>query len=261
MAKDIFDSILEKDYTQLTSKELTELAEYCQNEDEFLAMKQVLQHSKSIADGPKLDPRESTKENLDSLFDSTYGKNRRFTPFYFNAYFQIAALIAVGFAVWMFVSKSQNVIQSTQLAENKIKTKTAHEEQQVTDDSASSKVALSPSASQTIATKESTLQESPKFTPPIQEKATLAAVSVYSDNAIVFEATSEAVSSDDVQPIRSLSSNQEKETTQFKKVSTPATSVDDISVDISKRSNKQQAAVSMNVASQKNVVNYLTVKF
>lgn len=265
MVKDIFDSILEKDYSQLTSKELTELAEYCQNEDEFLAMKQVLQHSKSIADGPKLAPRESTKESLDTLFDSTYGKNRRFTPFYFNAYFQIAALIAVGFAVWMFVSKNQDAMPHTQLAENTIQSKTAPaEEQQMAGDSTKPNITLFPSASQTIVVKESTPQHASQFNVSSTPAETSQPNAImYSEKNAAFETTADVAYSYDIQPIESLSANtnQAKETTNFKKVSAPATSVEDISVDISKRANKPQAVTSMNAASQRNVVNYLTVKF
>lgn len=117
MDKDIFDIIREKDFSQLSKKELTEINEYCKNKEEFFAMKQILIHSKKISDGPKISPREETKDKLDELFHVTHGQNRKFTPFYFKSIIQIAAVFLVGFAVWMFATKSEIAVKD-QLAVN-----------------------------------------------------------------------------------------------------------------------------------------------
>ncbi len=117
MDKDIFDIIREKDFSQLSKHELAEINEYCKNKEEFFAMKQILIHSKNISDGPKILPREETKEKLDELFHATHGQNRKFTPFYFKPIVQIAAVFLVGFAVWMFVAKSEVTVKD-QLAVN-----------------------------------------------------------------------------------------------------------------------------------------------
>lgn len=115
MGKDIFDSILEKKYDELSSQELTEISPFCSDEQSFLAMKEVLNHTKSISSGPKLTPQVSNKETLDAVFNATYGQTTK-KAFYLQPLFQVAAALLIGFAVWLFVEKNPG--DPIQLAEH-----------------------------------------------------------------------------------------------------------------------------------------------
>lgn len=115
MGKDIFDSILEKNYDELSPQELGEISPFCSDEQSFLAMKEVLNHTKSISSGPKLTPQASNKEALDAVFKTTYGQATK-KAFYLQPLFQVAAALLIGFAVWLFVEKNPGA--PIQLAEH-----------------------------------------------------------------------------------------------------------------------------------------------
>lgn len=117
MGKDIFDSILEKNYSDLSPQELTEITPFCSDEQSFLAMKEVLSHTKTIAAGSKLTPLPSKKEELDKVFEATFGQSSK-KAFYFQPLFQVAAALLISFAVWMFIDKAPK--STVQLAENKV---------------------------------------------------------------------------------------------------------------------------------------------
>lgn len=278
MAKDIFDTILDKDYYQLTSNELAEIAEFCKSEEEFMAMKQVLVHSKTIAEGPKLSPKEETKEKLNDLFDFTYGKDRKIIPFYLNPVIQIAAVVVIVFAAWMFFSKSGD-IETVQIAENATSKKIDAEKKndQSKENIHQIKASDSKQKSETVTTK------APKEIPSQPEE--------YSEHGMVPELTrgykeweSRQFPYSENFPITSSTDHSKKRTEtdndlsfdtedttmelsdkktekSFSKVSAPATSVKDISVEASKSPYKNQTVTSMNIAEQKNVMDYLVTKY
>lgn len=268
MVKDIFDTILEKEFYQLTASELAEMGEFCKTEEEFMAMKQVLIHSKSVAGGPKLSPRDTTKEKLDNLFDQTHGRSRRFIPSYLTPIIQIAAVLAVGFAVWMFFLNNRDAVPATQqLAENKISVSdTISTEKSVTD----RQVQQSQVVEESSATPEKTNQQRRISTtvnrqtemtaPPIVAEPSAPMATTFSrKSTAVFEqeAVTETVKEESVNADQFVSVAESR----YKKVSAPAFSAKDISVDASKSPFKNQAATSVSVASQGNVLHYLTARY
>lgn len=263
MAKDIFDIIVEKNYHQLTSDELAEIADFCKNEEEFLAMKQVLSHTKSIADGPKLSPREATKEKLDNLFDSTYGKSRKFIPFYLNPIIRIAAVLAVGFAVWMFSIKS-DIGETTQLAENTVPKQAEKIEATTTKEVMNTKTEEDADKTQK---KIKITENPPKAVKAAYNEPSILPHSTYSME--ISEPFSDAPAPTSIKMKANTGMDSEisdhKTNNDSKKsfatVSAPAASVKDISVDSSKSPYKNQTVVYMNVTSQRNVMNYLVARY
>lgn len=271
MVKDIFDTILEKEFHQLTSNELAEMAEFCKNEEEFLAMKQVLAHSKTIAEGPKLSPMEETKEKLDNLFDSTHGRERRIIPFYLNPIIQIAAVVVVGFAVWMFMLNSDTG-GKTQMAENTIpkEDESSSEEKPIQKDKKNEESNQSDSLTLRSISSIGTKIEVQK--PQLKEKGlTLPDHDNYmaESSPLKFDSAPQSASSKTDKKISAEMHDdiavgrieEELKAKTYQSVSAPASSVKDISVDSSKSPYKNQTVVSMNVASQQNVMNYLVAKY
>lgn len=266
MVKDIFDTILEKEFHQLTSSELAEMGEFCKTKEEFMAMKQVLIHSKSVAGGPKLSPRDTTKEKLDTLFNATHGSTRRFIPAYLTPIIQIAAVLAVGFAVWMFfLNNHDSVPSSQQLAENTApKSDTVTNEKSVADTQIQS--SNTPEEQSTTREEEqqsdnaSGRQQEETVVSPIVAAPSANTVSTFvmkSNASLEQEAIAETVKEESVTTDQFMRSTQ----STYKKVSAPATSAKDISVDASKSPFKSQAATSVSVASQGNVMHYLTARY
>lgn len=268
MVKDIFDTILEKEFHQLTSSELAEMGDFCKTKEEFMAMKQVLIHSKSVAGGPKLSPRDTTKEKLDNLFNETHGSVRRFIPSYLTPILQIVAVLAVGFAVWMFfINNNDTVPSSQQLAENTApKSDTILTEKSVADTQkqqlntpekqlANSETANHSQIENSTERKDAETVSSPIVAAP--KATTSTSFSMKSMNALEQEAVAETVKEESVNADQFTRSTESK----YKKVSTPATSAQDISVDASKSPFKNQVATSVSVASQGNVMHYLTARY
>lgn len=73
MKKDLIDTIMEKEYVELTPAEQVELKEFCANEDEYNQMKDVFIGVESLQFEQPV-PRKETKQRLDDLFDQTYPK-------------------------------------------------------------------------------------------------------------------------------------------------------------------------------------------
>lgn len=272
MAKDIFDTILDKDYYQLTVNELAEIAEFCKNEEEFLAMKQVLAHSKTIAEGPKLSPKEKTKEKLDDLFDFTYGKGRKIIPFYLNPIIQIAAVVVVGFAVWMFVSNSGN-LEPVQMAENTNSEKMNSENKNDQPQKNIHPIEASSSKQKNETIKVETPEEEysehgmvPELTRGYKEWESRQ--SLHPESFPIIPSTdSSKKHAEDKNDLSfetedtAMELSEEKVSKTFSKVSAPATSVRDISVEASKSPYRNQSVTSMNVSEQKNVMNYLVARY
>lgn len=134
MEKDIFDIIQEKEYNQLSSVELSELAEFCANEDEFLQMKSVLVGVQAMNVANAAAPKPQVKQKLDDLFVSqAYAQTSataskgimavlypRDKKLYQRPLFQIAAMIVLILGIVPFLMKNQ-LPQKNQLAKSETK--------------------------------------------------------------------------------------------------------------------------------------------
>lgn len=115
MKKDLIDTIMEKEFNELTQAELLELKEFCTTESEYIQMKEVFISVESMPiENPT--PRKETKEKLDELFASTYPKAapiwyssvgalivRKNQPIYRQPLMQIAAvglLLLLIYPIW-----------------------------------------------------------------------------------------------------------------------------------------------------------------
>jgi hypothetical protein len=121
MEKDIFDIIQEKEYNQLSSVELSELADFCANEDEFLQMKSVLVGVQAMNVANAAAPKPQVKQKLDDLFVSqAYAQTSataskgimavlypRDKKLYQRPLFQIAAMIVLILGIVPFLMKNQ----------------------------------------------------------------------------------------------------------------------------------------------------------
>lgn len=268
--KDIFDSILNKDYTQLTSKELIEINEYCKNEQEFLAMKEVLNHTKTISKGPKIAPKEQTKNTLDDLFQSTYGQKKR-KPFYFNPLIQIAALFAIGFAVWiLFFNNNSSLPKVVQMAENTTPEAIKNDVEQMKEeapDSETEKVSVSTNeqSARTVYKSEAKNDLTKGVYSNYEAKTTTLAKEQTNRNQSTeaigskinpSNEVAETFSTNDSRPM-----NDEVVAESYRKVSAPATSASDISAHLESNYTTKRVITSVNVASQKNVLNFLVAKY
>ena len=73
MKKDLIDTIMEKEYNELSAAERAELQEFCSSESEYTQMKEVFASVEAMKfETPQ--PRKETKERLDNLFAETYPK-------------------------------------------------------------------------------------------------------------------------------------------------------------------------------------------
>jgi hypothetical protein len=262
MAKDIFDTILDKEYHQLTSTELAEITEFCKNEQEFLAMKQVLAHSKTIAEGPKLSPKEETKEKLDNLFASTYSGIRKIIPFYLNPIVQIAAVLFIGFAVWMFFSKSGN-LETVQMAENKIPEKEKVDQKIKTnqsDETNNSINEISNNEKENVI-EVNTTESSYSYNSEVANSHTTQHSADVVERNVAKTKNIETSLNFDESENTVMTYPEEATSKKLSKVSTPVSSVKDIPVEASKSPYKYQTVTSMNVSEQKNVMNYLVARY
>ena len=131
MERDIIDIITEKEFTQLTASERTELQEFCKTEEEYNQLKSVFANVSALPD-EQPTPKIQTKKNLDALFVQTYPKLApiwynsvlavvipKGKPFYRQPMLQVAAVALLLFlAIPMF--KNATITEPVQVAENKI---------------------------------------------------------------------------------------------------------------------------------------------
>ena len=118
MEKDIINSIIEKEFIELTADERAELFEYCASEEEYMQLKNMFTRIENM-DFENPAPRAETKRDLDLLFDQSYPKANqiwyssllsvvipREKPVYRQPLLQIAAVALLIFlAVPLFNSK------------------------------------------------------------------------------------------------------------------------------------------------------------
>lgn len=263
MAKDIFDSILEKEFHQLTPQELTELNDYCQTAAEFDAFKKVLQHTRTLSNAPKITPLAATKDKLDDLFASTHAPKG--ILFYQTTIFKIAAslllLIGVGIGFYYINSTPQKV----QLAENTQKETPAQDKNEIAPPTEAIKVTTDSSTNteKSIATKETTADKqlnAPAPASPVQ----LMESSINEES--LTRQSQDAITSMDNDRMGVNAKKAKAETPPViekahQTFSTPASAVQDIQVVAAKNTQNKSVATSVNLAQQNNVLKFLVVKY
>lgn len=273
MVKDIFDIILEKEYHQLTSKELSEMAEFCHNEKEFIALKNVISKTKAVYAGPKLTSRATSKENLDQLFDKTYGNTKKGFLFYRNPLFQVAAAVLFIIIIWGSFNYLSSLPEKQQLAENKTsenkkpsnevkkeEVKLVTQKEVITDgikvsQNDSNKEDEAKVQTQTRANK--TEQNPSPANTRHEEVNTLTSKTEVAGKANTNELIDDNLSLNEMVKKETI----EKEKKTYRSYSAPASSAKDIQVDDSKRSRQKEVLSSMSSSSQNNVLKFLVVKY
>ena len=141
MEKDIINSIIEKEFIELTAAERSELFEYCASEEEYMQLKNMFTRIENM-DFENPAPREETKKDLDLLFDQSYPKANpiwyssllavvipREKPVYRQPLLQIAAVALLIFlAVPLFNSKITDTKSQLAKVEQSEREKTTIEE-------------------------------------------------------------------------------------------------------------------------------------
>lgn len=273
MVKDIFDTILEKEYHQLNSKELSELAEYCHNEKEFLSLKEVISKTKAVYAGPKLTSRATSKENLDQLFDKTYGNTKKGFLFYRNPLFQVAAAVLFIIVTWAFYNYSSSLPEKQQLAENtnsetkkttnedkKEEVKLVTQEEVVNDGIKESKNDSVEEDETKIQTQTRTSKAEQAPSPAIARQGegnTFTSKAEVAGKANTNELNYESLALSET----AIEKRTEQQKKTYQSYSAPATSAKDIQVDASKRNKQKTVLTSMNSSSQNNVLKFLVVKY
>lgn len=273
MVKDIFDTILEKDYHQLTPNELSELGEFCQNEKEFLAFKEVIAKTKVVSAGPKLTSREVSKEKLDHLFETTYGNSKKGFLFYRNPLFQVAASLLFVIVTWAFYNYTSSLPGKQQLAENTTPTKEItpkenknelvklEDKKEVVNDVIQESKNNSEKEVETIVQTQPINVNKDQRSSPVKtrqaEDNTLTGKADASGMVSTFEWNDEKLAEKETDK-KDKVDQQEK---TYRSYSAPASSVKDIQVDASKRSQQNVALTSMSCSSQNNVLKFLVVKY
>ncbi len=87
MEKEMFDTIKEKSFSQLTESERKQVGKLCKNEKEYNSLKRVLWTAQSS----KTKLSNAVKSNLDKSFIQLYGAKK----FYQTVSFKVAATIAI----------------------------------------------------------------------------------------------------------------------------------------------------------------------
>ena len=77
MEKELVNTILEKEFNELSSNERVALNDYCTSEEEFEQLKMVFLSVESLKKSETLQPRVETKNSLDDIFAQKHGHKPR----------------------------------------------------------------------------------------------------------------------------------------------------------------------------------------
>lgn len=272
MAKDIFDIIKEKEFNQLTNIELNELMPYCTDETSFQQMKKVLLHSESVASAPKLSMKESSKQQLDDLFAQTHN-TKKIIPLYFKRGLQIAAMLVLIFSAWYFLN-NQQIPQKTKLAKHEVVQEKQDlqaklPEKDVEEKSKENTISVMQDENkQSLETKTNTTSHpavyqektNAKNNGDLSEKE-LEPAPNSADKKLEVAKSESLVMSIATPPIEEKYENQGNKYTNFRSVSAPASSIDDIMVESSDKGTQSQVVLSMPIENIKTSLNFLVYKF
>lgn len=136
MEKELVNTVLEKEFNQLSSNERVALNDYCSSEEEFEQLKMVFLSVESLKKSETVQPRVETKNSLDDIFAQKHGHKPR--AIWYNSALvvlyptekafvkrplvQIAAVALLLLLAYPLVNSTKIQDQSeTQLAEVKVK--------------------------------------------------------------------------------------------------------------------------------------------
>jgi len=77
MEKELVNTILEKEFNELSSNERVALNDYCTSEEEFEQLKMVFLSVESLKKSETVQPRVETKNSLDDIFAQKHGHKPR----------------------------------------------------------------------------------------------------------------------------------------------------------------------------------------
>lgn len=77
MEKELVNTVLEKEFNQLSSHERVALNDYCSSEEEFEQLKMVFLSVESLKKSEIVQPRVETKNSLDDIFAQKHGHKPR----------------------------------------------------------------------------------------------------------------------------------------------------------------------------------------
>ena len=77
MEKELVNTVLEKEFNQLSSNERVALNDYCSSEEEFEQLKMVFLSVESLKKSETVQPRVETKNSLDDIFAQKHGHKPR----------------------------------------------------------------------------------------------------------------------------------------------------------------------------------------
>jgi hypothetical protein len=84
MEQAIENIFLNKNFNALSATEKKQIAEYCQNEDEFMSLRMIILHMNHQKEEIYI-PKPETKRSLDDLFESTFSRTPQ--PYFWNKWF------------------------------------------------------------------------------------------------------------------------------------------------------------------------------
>lgn len=77
MEKELVNTVLEKEFNELSSNERVALNDYCSSEEEFEQLKMVFLSVESLKRSETVEPRVETKNSLDDIFAQKHGHKPR----------------------------------------------------------------------------------------------------------------------------------------------------------------------------------------
>jgi hypothetical protein len=77
MEKELVNTVLEKEFNELSSNERVALNDYCNSEEEFEQLKMVFLSVESLKKSETVQPRVETKNSLDDVFAQKHGHKPR----------------------------------------------------------------------------------------------------------------------------------------------------------------------------------------
>lgn len=77
MEKELVNTVLEKEFNELSSNERVALNDYCTSEEEFEQLKMVFLSVESLKKSETVQPRVETKNSLDDIFAQKHGHKPR----------------------------------------------------------------------------------------------------------------------------------------------------------------------------------------
>lgn len=77
MEKELVNTVLEKEFNELSSNERVALNDYCSSEEEFEQLKMVFLSVESLKKSETVQPRVETKNSLDDIFAQKHGHKPR----------------------------------------------------------------------------------------------------------------------------------------------------------------------------------------